>query len=134
MVQSDIQSAFEVVYVREGNPREEGTFTMNSLLHVRTTKVSRSLRRERGKRERNALATVPCAEIANEMVQRFGWMQVAECAQGGIFDSIDELLVGLRHGGMNMMVFELTLANGGSKAKRTMDNSKRRHRAPGKPE
>jgi hypothetical protein len=33
------------------------------------------------------------------MVQRLGWLQVAECAQGDIFDSIDELLVGLRHGG-----------------------------------
>jgi len=32
------------------------------------------------------------------MVQRLGWVQVAECAQGDIFDSIDELLVGLRHG------------------------------------
>ena len=89
----DTQSALYGKEMRRG-----GTFTMNNLLQMRTTKVSHCYGEKDGKAERNALATVPCAEIANEMVQRLGWVQVAECAQGDIFDSI-ELLVGLRHGG-----------------------------------
>lgn len=44
----DIQSAFEDMYGKE--TRGGRTFTMNSLLQVRTTKVSRSLWRERWKR------------------------------------------------------------------------------------
>ena len=73
-----------------------GGFTMNSLLRQRYRSI-RIHNREK-ERERNALATTPCAEIANEMVQRLGWLDVAECSQGEIFDSVDELLASVRHG------------------------------------
>jgi hypothetical protein len=67
---------------------------------------------ERGKS--NALVTVPCAEIANEMVQRLGWFQVAECTQCDIFDSVDELLAGFRHGaGNNEPTCQSVFQNGG---------------------
>jgi hypothetical protein len=69
---------------------------MNSLLQQRY----RSIRIHDGEkeRERNALATAPCAEITNKMIQRLGWLEVAECSQGEVFDSADELLASVRHG------------------------------------
>ena len=73
-----------------------GGFTMNSLLR----QWYRSIRIHDGDKEikRNALATAPCTEIANKMIQRLGWLEVAECSQGEIFDSVDELLASVRHG------------------------------------
>ena len=50
--------------------------------------------------EVNALATIPCTEKSNEMVQGFGWLQVAKCAQGDILDFIDEAHAGSRHDGI----------------------------------
>ena len=52
------------------------------------------------KKEENALATVPCTEIAQEMVQGLGWLQVTESTQGNIFNSTDGVLAGIRHDGI----------------------------------
>lgn len=72
---------------------------MNSLLRC-AVPLNPPDTKQRKKGEENALATAPCAEIANEVVQGLGWLQVAKCTQGDIFDSIDEALARIRHDGI----------------------------------
>lgn len=50
-----------------------------------------------GKRKENALATAPRTEIANEMIQHLGCLQIAKCTESNIFNSTDEVLVAVRH-------------------------------------
>jgi hypothetical protein len=69
--------------------------TMNSLLRYTFPLNPLVYQRKRG--EENALATVPCTEVSNKMVQSLGWLQVAKCTQGNIFNLIDEALAGSRH-------------------------------------
>ena len=79
-------------------PKRQRFITIKSLLRYTFTVEPYS----KPKKEKiNALATIPCAEVSNEMVQGFGWLQVTKCAQSSIFNPIDKTPAGSRHDGIN---------------------------------
>jgi hypothetical protein len=88
--------------------KRQQVITMNNLLRY-TISVEFTRYQIEKKEEVNALATIPCTEISNEMVQGVGWLQVAKCTQGNIFNSIDEAPAGSRHDGI-MSPFKRTVA------------------------
>jgi hypothetical protein len=69
------------------------TLTMNNLLRAQVRVIFVWPLPEK---KDNALATIPRAKIANEMVQRLGWPQVAKQAQCKVFNLINN--ASIRHG------------------------------------